>query len=617
MALFRTARILVWATVVAVVTCVWAPAHAQTLAPEADGRILFERGGCAVCHSSEPDERTPHPDSFRERTPESVVFALTGGTMRYQGLLFSGEERRVLAEYLTGKRISRNMVADDVGRCASTPAFRFSPETPAWNGWSPSASNNRFQTAEDARLTLDQVPDLELRWAFGFPDAAQGWSQPTVVGGRVFVGSQGGTVYSLDAKTGCIHWEHSGPAGVRSAPSIGPLLRDAETVAALYFADMRGDVYALEAATGDLIWRRNVEDHPVLRMTGSPTLYDGVLYVPAASSEEGQGPDLRYPCCTFRGSMSAVDANTGEVLWKTYTIPDPPKPLGRNEAGTTRWGPSGVGIWQAPTPDPKRGLLYVGTGNTYSGEASPLGDAILAFDMASGEIRWSRQLTPDDVFLVGCQGTTRTSNCPARVGPDFDFGASPVLTQLPDGRDVIIAGQKSAVAYAMDPDNEGAILWQRRVGVGGGLGGIEWGIAVDSEKVYLPVADAAAATPGGMTAVDLATGAPLWYAPPEPLLCAPGPGCSGAQSAAITVIPGVVFSGALDGGFRAFSSEDGALIWEYDTNREFPTVNGVVGKGASINGPGPTVVDGMVYVNSGYGAVGGRPGNVLLAFGVE
>jgi polyvinyl alcohol dehydrogenase (cytochrome) len=261
--------------------------------------------------------------------------------------------------------------------------------------------------------------------------------------------------------------------------------------------------------------------------------------------------------------------------------------------------------------------LYVGTGNTYSGEASPLGDAILAIDMQTGEIRWSRQLTPNDVFLVGCEGAGKTSNCPDEVGPDFDFGASPVLTQLPNGRDVIIAGQKSAVAYAMDPDDEGAILWQTRVGIGGGLGGIEWGFAVDARKAYLPVADYDAPLPGGMTAVDIATGEVVWHTPPRPLLCTAGPGCNGAQSAAITAIPGVVFSGALDGGFRAFRTEDGALLWEFDTNREFATVNGIPARGASINGPGPTVVDGMVYVNSGYGAVGGRAGNVLLAFGLD
>ncbi len=536
--------------------------------------------------------------------------------MRYQGLQFSGAQRRVLAEYLTGRRLATTERAD-AGRCESTPPFRPTPDGPAWNGWSPTSDNRRFQSAAQAGLTAADVPKLTLRWAFAFPDAAQGWSQPTVVGGRVFVGSQGGTVYSLDTATGCIHWAHTGPAGVRSAPTVGAITHDNRSVDALFFADMRGDVYALDAASGQVLWRRNVEDHPVLRMTGSPTLHDGRLYVPAASSEEGQGTDLRYPCCTFRGSMSALDAATGKLLWKTYTIPDPPRPRGTNELGTTLWGPSGVGIWQAPTPDPKRGLLYAGTGNTYSGTAAPLGDAIVAFDMDSGEIRWSKQLTPDDVFLVGCTGARRTSNCPEQVGPDLDFGASPVLIEAPDGREVIIAGQKSAVIYALDPDADGAILWRTRIGIGGGLGGIEWGMAVDAEKVYAAVADGGAPTPGGMTAVALTTGAEVWHAPPQPLLCSPGPGCSGAQSAAISAIPGVVFSGALDGGLRAFSSEDGSLLWTYDTNREFDTVNGVPGRGASINGPGPTIVDGSVYVNSGYGAVGGRPGNVLLAFGVD
>jgi polyvinyl alcohol dehydrogenase (cytochrome) len=164
-----------------------------------------------------------------------------------------------------------------------------------------------------------------------------------------------------------------------------------------------------------------------------------------------------------------------------------------------------------------------------------------------------------------------------------------------------------------DPDKQGQVIWQYRAG----LGGIEWGFAADSENVYLPVADGNAPTPGGLHAVKIANGQRVWYTPPQPLKCRKGPGCSGAQSAAITVIPGVVFSGAIDGGFRAFSARDGSIIWEYDTNREFKTVNGVPAKGASINGPAPVVVDGMVYISSGYGAVGDRPGNVFLAFGVE
>jgi polyvinyl alcohol dehydrogenase (cytochrome) len=546
-----------------------------------------------------------------------IVAALTGGSMRYQGLPFSGEERRAIAEYLTGKTMGEDTAASNVGHCAANSSFKDPFKGPHWIGWSPTTGNTHFQPAPQAGLTAAQAAHLTLKWAFGFPESAEAWAQPTIADGHIFIGSQNGNVYNLDAKTGCIYWTFRGAAGVRSAISIGARKLAGATGYALYFSDMRGDVYAIDAATGKLIWRRNVESHPLLRMTGSVTLYGDKLYVPAASSEEGQGTDPTYACCTFRGSLTAVDANTGEILWKTYTIPGEPKPRGKNSAGTTLMGPSGVGIWSAPTIDAKRGVAYVGTGNTYSGDSQPLSDSMIAFDLKTGKIRWSRQFTPKDVFLVACGGNRKSENCPEENGPDLDYGASPILTQLPNGKDVLIAGQKSAVAFALDPDKQGEVMWQYRAGQGGGLGGIEWGFAADSENVYLPIADGNAPTPGGLHAVKIANGEQVWYTPARPLKCPKGPGCNGAQSAAITVIPGVVFSGALDGGFRAFSTKDGSVIWEYDTNRDFKTVNGVPAKGASINGPAPVVVNGMVYVSSGYGAVGDRPGNVFLAFGIE
>jgi polyvinyl alcohol dehydrogenase (cytochrome) len=169
----------------------------------------------------------------------------------------------------------------------------------------------------------------------------------------------------------------------------------------------------------------------------------------------------------------------------------------------------------------------------------------------------------------------------------------------------------------MDPDEQGAIVWEYRAGRGGVLGGIEWGAAVDDEHAYFAVSDITQPQPGGLHAVRVATGERAWFAPPAPPACSGGRGCSAAQSAAVTAIPGVVFSGSKDGVLRAFSSANGRILWQYDTNREFQTINGVPGNGASMSGPGPAIAGGMIYVSSGYGAFGGRPGNVLLAFGVQ
>jgi polyvinyl alcohol dehydrogenase (cytochrome) len=458
------------------------------------------------------------------------------------------------------------------------------------------------------------VRRLTLKWAFGFPDASSGWAQPTVAAGRVFVGSQNGTVYSLDARTGCIHWTFSAGGGVRTAISVG--LRDGGSRAAVYFGDTSATAYALDAETGQRLWTRKIDDHPLARITGAPTLFNDRLYVPVSSYEESQGADPRYACCTFRGSVSALDAKSGNVLWKSYMIADEPQPRGKSSAGVTLWGPSGSGIWSAPTIDVKRGAVYVATGNAYTGPAQPSSDAVVALDLETGKIRWMRQVTANDVYLSNCRPGPGNPNCPESNGPDYDFGSPPMLTTLPGGLDIIVIGQKSGIGFALDPEKNGEVIWQYRAGLGGALGGIEWGSAVDAEQAYFAVSDVTRPQPGGLHGVRLATGERAWVAPAPPLKCGSGRGCVAAQSAALTVIPGAVFSGSFDGALRAYSTTDGAILWEFDTNREFTTVNGVAARGASLGGPGPAVAGGMVFVNSGYGAFGGRAGNVLLAFGL-
>ena len=341
-------------------------------------------------------------------------------------------------------------------------------------------------------------------------------------------------------------------------------------------------------------------------------LHEGRLYVPVSSLEELLAADPEYPCCTFRGSVAALDAATGEPIWQSFTIPETPRPRGRNPEGAFLMGPSGAAVWSAPTVDAERGLIYAATGNAYTEPAAATSDAIVAFDIDTGAIRWTHQLTPGDAFILNCRGGN--PNCPDDDGPDFDFGSSPVLVSMTDGRDLLVIGQKSGVGYGLDPDRDGAIVWQYRVGAGSALGGIEWGFAVDARKAYFANSDYLTPEPGGLAAVRLRTGELVWYAEPHEPVC---DRCSPALLAAVTAIPGAVFSGAYDGLFRAYDAENGSVLWEHDTNRAYDTVNGVTAKGGSINGPGAVVVDGMVYVNSGYAAFGGRPGNVLLAFGVD
>lgn len=580
-----------------------------------DGAKVYE-DHCAMCHSAQNDPRTPPLSSLRQRSVDEILNALTSGKMREQGSDLNENERRAVAAYLGGANASRTAQPAS-GACAATPPF--DPAAGAsWTGWSPDLANTRFQPHPG--LTGEQVSKLALKWAFGFPNATTARGLPTVAGGRVFVGSQSGLVYALDAKTGCTIWTYQAKGPVRSGIVIAK--RPDSTQYAAYFGDGRSNAYAVDASTGAELWTRNVEEHRSANITGTPVVYRDRVYVPVSSSEEAQGGNAKYECCTFRGSLVALDAGTGSLVWKTYTITSEAKPTGKNAAGVTRWGPAGAGIWSTPTVDPKRHVIYAATGNMYTEPQQPTSDAIVAFDLDTGAIKWSSQVMAHDIFVMFCGdqaiGGRSGANCPAadELGPDFDFGNAPILAQA-NGRDIIVAGQKSGIGWAFDPDNKGKVLWQYRAGKGSALGGLEFGSAADTAQAYFAVSDVLGSTPGGLHAVKLATGERSWFTPPPPPKCAPGRGCNSAILAAITVIPGAVFTGSNDGGVRAYSTKDGALLWEYDTNRDFQTVNGVPAKGASISGPGPVVAGAMVFINSGYGALGGRPGNVLLAFGPQ
>ncbi len=588
-------------------------------APAPDGAEVYKKY-CASCHDS-GQARVPNRESLKQKQPEAILVALQFGTMTVQGTPLSAAEQRAVAEFLSGKPLRPGLAGGDeqqAGRCAEQPRPRADLLAgPQWNGWGADLSNTRFQPAAIAGLTADQVPRLKLKWAFGFPGATVAFAQPTIAGGRVFVGSAGGYVYSLDAATGCTYWSYKAAAAVRTAISIGPLGGSGSRRFVAYFGDLAANVYAVDAASGELLWKTRVEDQPYARVTGSPLLYSGRLYVPVSSWEEGPGGDPRYECCHFRGSVVALDARNGKQVWKTYSIADPPRPTRKNSVGTQLWGPAGGAIWASPTLDLKQHAIYVGTGNNYSDPPAATTDAILALDMDSGRLVWSRQMTEGDTFLVACfYGVT--ANCPEKPGPDFDFGNSPVLRPLAGGRRVLVVGQKSGVVYALDPDRKGETVWQVRVGKGGALGGVEWGTAADETAVYVPVSDVTTpATAGGLFALRLDSGEKVWNAPPPRLDCKPGIGCNPAQSAAVTAIPGVVFSGSVDGHLRAYSTKDGAIVWDFDTQREFATVNRVQAKGGSLDGPGPVVAGGMLYVNSGYGMWAGAPGNVLLAFSAD
>jgi polyvinyl alcohol dehydrogenase (cytochrome) len=592
---------------------------------------------CAVCHVSvvevagatgpapgtDPNAPRAAPrEMMRMLTAETVLAALTSGKMQAQGSLLSEPERRAVSEFASGRKLGAAAKAAQQAKanlCANPQPMAQPDKGATWNGWGNGERNARFQPKKAGGLTAADLPRLKLKWAFGYPGASQARAQPAVVGGRLFTAGESGDVWALNPKTGCSYWNFKAQATVVTALSVGPYQgADGKRGWAVYLADRRANVYALDANTGKQIWTRRADDHKIAGVTGSPVLYDGRLFVPIQGiGEEGTGATNNYPCCTFRGNVNAFDASTGEVLWKTYTIGET-QPRGKSKAGVQMFGPAGGGIWSTPTVDAKRGLVYVATGNGYADPPQPGTDAVIAMDLKTGAVKWMQQLHPNDQWAMGC-GPTNADNpaCPELLGPDYDFSASPVLTKA-GNRDLLVVPQKSGIAWAIDPDNKGAVVWQYRFGKGSGLGG-QWGTAIDGDTAYFGVADLLQKEPGGMRAVSVSTGKLLWEKPPQPKLCAkiPGAACSAGQGGALTAIPGAVLNGGLDGGLRAYARDTGEILFLFDTNREFETVNGLTAQGGGMDHSGPVVVDGMLYTNSGYGGLVAHPGNVLLAFGLE
>ena len=574
--------------------------------PPVNAAVVFAKK-CGSCHFEGNDLRAPEPTALRNMSRAAILTALQSGRMRWQGKNLSSAEKSAVAEFLGKSDLA--VAASLNGVCArdlDPPAH-----PPEWSGWGVTPTNTRFQPLSSAGLDRGKVKNLKLKWAFGFPGAAATYGQPTSYAGRIYVGSEDGTVYALDAATGCTWWSFRASTTVKTAISIGNAGQTA------YFGDTNGFIYAINTSDGKQIWKVHPEPHPAARITGSPLLVDRRLFVPISSGEEGAAADPHYPCCTFRGAVAALDVTNGSTLWKTYTIERPADRTTKGPNGTQYFGPSGAAVWSPPTADLKRHVLYVATGNNYSAPESPMADAIVAMNMDTGKVLWHRQFTPKDLWNGACV-TDPKDNCPQEKGGDFDFGAPPMLKTRSDGKDILLLAQKSGLVYALDPDQHGKLLWKTRIGKGGPLGGIEWGGAADGRNAYFTLSDWDGDHPeigGGVFALNLQTGKKVWFAPPPRPACTPNFGCSAANMAPPTAIAGVVFAGSLDGYLRAYDTRTGKIIWDFNTSQPFSTTNGLKAHGGSLNGAGPTVVSGMVFVNTGY--TNAMDGNVLLAFALD
>ena len=572
---------------------------------------------CAMCHDGAV-AKAPHRDMIGMMTPSAVVSALTTGIMSAQGSALTPTDRAQVAEYLTGTSLSDGGPPPLPSCAAGASPFNYNRPTKA-AGWGQDAANSHQISAYTAGITRADVPHLKLKWAVAFPGANRSRSQPTFAGGAIYVGSHSGAVYAFDANTGCVRWSFAASGEVRSGIVIERWKAgDQKAKPRAYFGDILGNVYAIDAVSGSLIWRHRPDDHPNATISGSPALYAGKLYVPVSSLEVALAVDPKYECCKARGWVAAYNAATGALLWKTPSIAATPVVQSQNRSGTDMYGPSGATIWNTPTIDPARKQLYVGTGENMSSPATLTSDAIMAMDLNTGTVKWSYQATANDVWNAACD-TANDDSCPPEKGPDFDFGAGTLLFTAADGTQLVVGGQKSGDVHALSPDT-GALVWKTKVGRGGIQGGVHFGIAANSEAVFVPITDMSdgrvynSPDRPGMHAVDGLTGKPLWYSP-SPIVCAGRAFCHPGNSQSISVIGDVVVAGAMDGVARIHAVESGNLLWQYDSTTEHTTVNGTVARGGSMGGgAAPVAENGLLVLSSGYGIYNHMPGNLLLVF---
>jgi polyvinyl alcohol dehydrogenase (cytochrome) len=605
------------APLLAVALAAVAPAAAPPAGPPS-GEQLFEQH-CAGCHDT-PVGRIPSREQLRRHSSAEVFQTLRLGVMREQAKALTVYEMQLITAFLTGEEPGEERAAGpESNPCAATPAT-FDLAADDWNGWARDAGNARYQPRPG--FTAADLPRLRLKWAYGYRGSYT-YGQPVVVAGRVFAGSSTGRVYALDARTGCTYFTFDADLSVRTAMVVAVMPAGAAHRYAVIFGDDAANVYALDAASGELLWKVKADAHPAARISGAPKVFGTRIYVPISSLEELAAMDPKYPCCTFAGKVLALDLSTGRTLW-TARMTAEAKPLADEDGasaaapnGTRHFGPAGSAVWNSPTIDEARGRLYVATGNSYTNIKTATSDAVVAVRLADGAILWSSQLTPDDNFTVGCPAV----NCPRHPGADVDFGASVILHRAARGRSVLLASQKSGEIYALDTER-GRVLWKVRLSEGSPLGGVEWGSAADEAAIYVPISDAllppAKAAPG-LSALSIASGQIRWRIKAPTPACAWGEqsNCRHAFQQAATVMPGAVFAGALDGHLRAYATNDGTLLWDYDTARSYQAVNALPTEGGSLDIGGGVIAEGMLFINSGYGRLIGKPGNALLAFSID
>jgi len=621
----------------------WALDEMPEATQEEQGKALFETR-CASCHLQE-DSKAPRPEALAVMSFDDIMLSLEFGRMQPQAAGLNKIEKAAISRYLSAdSKVDESWM--QAAQCVDNSINLQDVPSP---NWGLGEHNQRYVPSELAGINLQNIDRLKLKWAFAYPQVTAARSQPVLTADTLFVGAKSGDLFALDRRSGCIKWRFKADSSVRSAVILGNRDTDDGSKPTLFFGDTLSSAYAVDAASGRLLWKKSVSLFPTSVITGSPAYHDGVIYMPISSYEIAAAGMPNYPCCHSHGAVVALNANTGETRW-TWHAMGKATPQGKNSAGGIRFGPSGASVWTTPTIDVERGVLYIGTAENMSRPVTDTSDAIIALNLSDGQVRWKYQALKNDVWNSAC--LNGGPNCPENAGQDFDFGASIIMTQNREGKDILLAGQKSGAVYALDPDGhkdgEGHVIWTNfdtRNTVYSPNPGVHWGMAVAGQSLFVPIADSDRPFPGyqarpGVYALDVSTGKALW-ANQVSRSCDFKPSASDSFgleamrkkseednaakqcsfhfsiSAAVTATDDLLLAGGLDGILRAYDNRTGEVVWQTATAKAFKTSNGLEGHGGAIDVDGPVIANGMLFIHSGYSMFGQLPGNVLLAFEID
>lgn len=648
--------------------------HASAESGEHPGAAVYQQW-CASCHDTGQQSGAPSLAALRQLNRATVKYALELGYMKIQAKDVPQDELAQLIDWLPASE-SDNDAWIAAARCpVKTREVRLGNAPRISTTFGVTNIANRAQTAEATGLTRDEMKTLDVAWVAAFPQTPTMRSQPVIIGDTIFIAAtDSGRLYALDTNTGCVKWHYVSEMTLRSSLTFAEATETSP--AAIIMGDAAGFVHAVDAKSGRRLWISNARLNEYNRITGAPVVHDGKVITPVSAIEVNYAGADDYECCKGQGALIAFDLATGDKLW-TGTTMEEAKPTRLSRTGTQQWGPSGAIIWSTPVIDAKRNVAYAGTGENVSWPATDTSDAIIAYDLDTGAKKWVFQATKADIWNYACG--RRGANCdwPGEYhSPDHDFGATAMLITRRDGSELVVAGQKSGVVWALDPDT-GSLVWSNKVGRGSANGGAHWGLAFDGELIFAPMNDPnRPPTPGenpnygpGLHALDAMTGEIRWsykpnqrdcgaelpiasaYAPapewriqpvaapvlPTPRIATPRPTTNAASptpsalpaappqrpanpcrlgmSPAPLLVDGAVVTGTTQGMLRIFDAKTGEVLFEYMTNRPYEdTVNGVEGHGGGLDSAPYIAGDGTLFVQSGYARFGEPPGNVLIAF---